>query len=496
MHSFLISLLLFGVGIAAPQTFNESQALVSARDLFKQGQFQKSAAAYRAIIDQDKSSAPAYAGLVQSYLKSDDVTAAEEASARALADLPQSALVHAIRGDVYFREGLLYKAESEYRQAMKLDGKCARAWLGQEKIEAIVGRNAQAGKSFERAHDLDNEDEEILFRWAVVQVYPHNVEALEKYLSEFRSDPEDERRKREFLELIKGIADRKIWVLDKEVTHAEVKLEPINPLPRISAGFGIPITLNGTVKARVLLDTGSTWLAVSKKLADKAGARKISDQLIEGVGGAKPINSYMAWIDKVSVGGIEFHDCLVRVLLHDAGYIDGVLGTEVLKDNLVTLDFPRQRLLVDPSPKRPDTPADNSEPVVHSLPAPSGTAQMFTFGHVPLIAVHVVTKTGGLMVLDTGASTVFISPELAHQAGLVPRSDWNRSPDFFPTIEEVTLQFSGKPSPAHNVMIQNFHLLSKRMGTEISGMIGISTLRSMTVTINYRDGVVEFKESK
>src|SRR5215469_4061032 len=124
---FLLAVVCLADPLAAPQVNNEP--LVSALSLFKQGKFQDAATAYRAILTKDSSSAGAHAGLVRSYLKADDLPAAESASTQALAALPQSAPVHAARGDVYFRKGLLRDAQTEYQTALKLDPNCARAWL-------------------------------------------------------------------------------------------------------------------------------------------------------------------------------------------------------------------------------------------------------------------------------------------------------------------------------------------------------------------------------
>src|SRR5260221_6963598 len=113
----------------------EDGALVNAQHLFRQADFRGAAAVYRKIVDA-KPSAEAYAGLVRSLLKADDVKAAEESSQKALAVLPESAMIHAARGDVYFRRGLIPQAEDEYKAALKIDEKSARAWLGQGKVDA------------------------------------------------------------------------------------------------------------------------------------------------------------------------------------------------------------------------------------------------------------------------------------------------------------------------------------------------------------------------
>src|SRR5215510_10049702 len=91
-----------------------------ARRLFRQGDFQGAAAAFLKIIERAPSP-QAYAGLVQSSLKQDDVKAAEKSSQRAMEAFPQSALAHATRGDVYFRRGLMPDAENEYKTALNPD---------------------------------------------------------------------------------------------------------------------------------------------------------------------------------------------------------------------------------------------------------------------------------------------------------------------------------------------------------------------------------------
>src|SRR5437588_559277 len=227
--SFLLILgLLFST---APAQNPSPDPVASAQTLFKQGKFREAAAAYRAIINKDKTAAVAYAGLVQSYLKADDVKAADESSSEALALLPQSALIHAIRGDVYFRKGRLSDAEDQYNSALKLDEKCARAWLGIGRIYTVVSRPGQAKDALFHAHQFDPDDGDILFYWAVTLAYPDNGQGLEKYLAEYRLDPEDERRKREYLEFIRAVAGRDIWVSVKNLDHAEIKLDPVIPHP-------------------------------------------------------------------------------------------------------------------------------------------------------------------------------------------------------------------------------------------------------------------------
>ncbi len=471
-----------------------AQPLVSARALFKQGQFTDAAAAYRALIAKDPSLQAAYAGLVQSLLKLDDVVAAEEESRSALEHFPQSARLHAARGDVYFRRGLMPDAQTEYESASALDEKCARAWLGKGKLLLALSRQDQAQVAFTKAHELDPDDGDILYNWAALLPYPENVRGLEKHLAEYRSDRDQERRERDFVELLRHIADRKIWVAAKDVSQADMKMEIIAPRPRMVRGAGLRVRFNDAASATLLLDTGATWVTIPRKLAEKIGAKKISDYGLEGAGDAGPAAGYFAWVDKVVIGELEFHDCLVHVSMKgDMGDIEGIVGTNFLAQHLVTLDFPAHRLRLAPLPVlsaataevrvRDDAPADR-------------VRLFFSFGHLLLLRAQVNGSANGLFLLDTGANVSSITSTLAQRAGKLrdatPRvSGMSGDVKKVFALDGVTLRFSPANQTVDTLVAFDRPSLSKELGTEVSGFIGYDLLQNMKVAINYRDGVVE-----
>ena len=94
-------------------------AVSSGQALIKSGKFSEAATIFRQIIAGDvtagdssgnnrpqlQSVPEAYAGLVRSLLKLDDVAGAEEAAAMGVRAYPQSSIALAARGDVRFRNG-------------------------------------------------------------------------------------------------------------------------------------------------------------------------------------------------------------------------------------------------------------------------------------------------------------------------------------------------------------------------------------------------------
>lgn len=482
-----------GFPLGNPQAENSTQT--RARLLFKQGKFPEAAAAYRAILEKDGASAIAYAGLTQSYLKADDAESADEASHRGLLALPRSAVVHAVRGDVLFRKGLLAEAENEYRAALKLDENCARALLGMGRISSAVSDSQGAQAYFAKAHELDPDDGDALYRWATLLSYPQSVKELERHLGEYHSSADEERREREFIELVRGIGSRETWIGPKEIHETEVRLEPLSPRPGAVLGLGMRMKLNDKASATLLLDTGASWMTIPRSLAEKAGARKISEYAIEGVGDSGPAAGYFAWIDQITVGGVEFHDCVVHVALKDTvPGLDGIIGPNIFSKYQVTIDFPGKKLRLA---HLPDPTHGNG--TGHSLiEINPGTS--YIFGHILLLQTSVNNSASGLFVLDSGANVSSIAPEVAQRVGKLQEvgnhiSGFGGQVSKTFVLQDATLRFSAAAEPKHDLTAFDTDALSRQLETAISGFIGFDMLSRMKVQINYQEGKVEFKGS-
>ena len=57
--------------------------------------------------------------------------------------------------------------------------------------------------------------------------------------------------------------------------------------------------------------------------------------------------------------------------------------------------------------------------------------------------------------------------------------------------DDATLRFA-KVNRNDRISTLDLHSVSKDLGIEISGQIGFSAMENMKLTINYRDGVVQF----
>jgi len=469
-----------------PATDN-SAALANAHRLFRQADFRGAAAAFRKIVDA-KPSDEAYAGLVRSLLKADDVKGGEESSQKALAAFPESAIIHAERGDVDYRRGLIPQAEEEYRAALKFDEKCARGWLGQGKVDTVYARRSQSKAAVAKAHDLDPQDSDAFYEWAIRLAYPENVAALERHLAEFHNDAEEERHEREYKDFVKALSGRKTWILSREVERTEMKMDALTVGARmVLRGYGLRARLNDRATVTLLVDTGSSGITITRKLAEKIGARKLAEQALEGVGKSGPAVGYKAWVDKVVIGDLEFHDCFVHATPREIAEVDGIIGMDVFSQYLVTLDLPARKLRLEPMPAR-----SNDGPSAQK----DALTQAFTVGHFLLLPTEVGKKAAGLFVIDSGSNANTISPELARsipemRAFNSPMSGASGVVNSAFIADDAPLRFA-KVNRSDRISTLDLHSVSKDLGIEVSGQIGFSAMENMKLTIDYRDGLVQF----
>ncbi len=122
------------------------------------------------------------------------------------------------------------------------------------------------------------------------------------------------------------------------------------PLKKRGLGLYVKATLNGNVKARLLIDTGSNFLVISKKLAKQLGfavLKKMPRYPVSTIAGVRWAR--LVVLDEVSVGGAVSHGVEVAVIEDMPDGLDGLLGSNFLKDFVCTVDGPGLTLLLKSS---------------------------------------------------------------------------------------------------------------------------------------------------
>jgi Tfp pilus assembly protein PilF/predicted aspartyl protease len=485
-----------------------AEPLAAAQALMNKRHFPEASAAFRAILEKDPASAAAHAGLIRSLLRSHELDEADAAVKKALVAAPSSPMVHAAAGDVDFRAGRFAETEAEYRSAVKLDPNSARGQFGMGRMYEMVSLNKRAKDAYTKAHQLDPDDKEIAEHWMETLPYAERLEAAKKAGGgHLMADEANE------IAFLTAVAQKKPWVLASELKRTELKIVPygkeltgvydINrsgPV-QIPKGFGLNVRFNDKAGAVLLLDTGAGGITIGRKLAEKAGAVKIADTRIGGIGDQGPVASYVAWIDKITIGGVEFHDCTVVVssknnILDEAGLI----GPDVFAKFLITLDFRELKLTLAPLPRNPNAAGDDDQfQDRYIAPEMQGFTKYYSFGHDIVVPVLVNDKSTGNFILDTGADLNAISPTLAARVTKASAEGDYTMKGVSGKVQEVLtgqkaiLQFAKMRIESHDLPVFAFDGVSNSEGTEIAGFIGIRTLVQMKMTIDYRDGLVNLE---
>jgi tetratricopeptide (TPR) repeat protein len=484
-----------------------SDSLAVAQALLNGAKAGEAATAFKAIVEKNPASAEAQAGLVRSLLRSHKVDEADEAAKKALAAVPASALVHAAAGDVDFREGKFGEAEAEYRSALKIDSTSARATFGVARIMDMVSMHRSAKAALAKAHELDPQDRQIYEYWLDSLPYAEALEAVKKGAGDHPSE-----REQEEIKFLAAAAQKKPWTLATEMKPTEIKLQKYGRgLARVftgnsagarpvAQGYALDVRFNDRVTASLLLDTGAGGIVLGRKLAEKAGVVKIANTYLGGIGDKGPVQGYVGRVDKIEIGGVEFHDCTV-IVSSQSDIVDesGLIGADVFKRFLVTLDFKEFKLLLSPLPRNPNSSGSQDDPQDRYIATEmQGYTKVYSFGHDLVIPVLVSDKASGNFILDTGASMNNISTKLANVITKLSYEGYSLK-GVSGSVEEVLngdkaiLQFAKVRVRSDDIPAIDFDHTSNSEGSEIGGLIGIRTLTQMKMTIDYRDGLVNFE---
>jgi predicted aspartyl protease len=436
--------------------------------------------------------------IARKALLNDGISTAWKLGQQALAEAPDSPAAHEFAGEVLFRRGEFSQAESEFQKAAKLDPNFALAWWGLARVAECTSRYKTAAQNIQRAHELDPKEPRILRDWAVRLQGQAHIDAIEKSIATL--DPSRDARElenlRNHLQFYRALAGRSVNVLATPPRSAEIPLAALTS-PTRTRYYGLEVTLNET-PLRLVLDTGATGFVIPLRVAQRAGVTRLAPASLAGIGSnAKLSGGSRGIAARARIGDLEFRDALVQVSDQDSiGSADGLIGSDVFAQFLVTLDFKARKLRLAPLPgdsAKGDELQDRALP-----PQLRGYSPIFRFGHILLLPTSVSGSRQVLFVIDTGADSSYLSYEMAEEVGKLMRDDRHgitgingKVSDVYKT-GNVFVEFAGFRQKSLGMTSFDMWEQSRRIGTQISGFLGLPVLDLFTLTIDYRDGLVNF----
>jgi tetratricopeptide (TPR) repeat protein len=544
MFRFVIAGLLLAGGLGSVQEAKEAPkaapvvspsdaallAFAEAAGFYYRGEFDAAIQKYQQILTDKPNSSEAYAGLTRVYLKQKNVQQADATISKAVqaADGP---LVRVALGEVYFREGKISEAEHEWINVINSGHADARAYLGLARVDRALSLYKKAKDKVDEAYQLAPSDPDIQRYWSDTLSLSARIKNLEDYLAKVNNDdPKTRERLQHFLEYLKARQQGppRSCKLIGNVTATQANLVPLLRDAQHMRGLGLSVSVNGT-KANLLLDTGASGIVIDRGIAEKSGLTKLSETNIWGIGDNGGNAGWIGLANSIKIGELEFQNCPVAVMdKRSVVEENGLIGADVFEHFLVDINLPDRKLRLSELPKRPGEtsqviklktdkdesggqPADNNDSDPSSKSSPKNTSgpldayvspemttytKIFRFDHLLLIPTKIGDAPPKLFMIDTGAFTNMIDPEVAREVTKVHGDAYMKVKGVSGPVKNVysadkaVLLFGTLKQENQDIVSFDMTAISDGAGTQISGGLGFATLYLLDIKIDYRDGLV------
>lgn len=474
--------------------------------LYRAKDYDKASGEYSALIAANPNLANAYAGLARVYVRQVKLADALSAAKKAVDLEPANPVAHTALGEVYFRMGKISEAEAEFVPIVKAGQGYARAYLGEARVSWASSYYKQAKRMIDLAHQLDSADPDILDFWMDTQ----NVEERIKQVKEELADPAnaDPERHGELEQVLFSLADAQTrhssCRMASKVNSLEVPFALLLNDPRSYRAVGLKLRINET-SATLMVDTGASGILIGSKIAAKAGVTRISKTSIGGIGDRGDQSGYIGHVDSIKLGDLEFRDCYVEVTdKRSALDDDGLVGADLFRNFLVDLDFSARKFKLSELPPRPSdgaSPSSDVEAHFHDryvAPEMKSYTPVFRFGHDLLVPTKINDSNVRLFLIDSGSMSNSISPAAAREVTKVGADSWTTVKGLSGNVKNVyradkaTLTFGHLRQENQDIIGFDTTSISESTKTEVSGILGFTTLGMLDVKIDYRDGLVAF----
>ncbi|MBV9765733.1 MAG: aspartyl protease family protein [Acidobacteriaceae bacterium] len=426
----------------------------------------------------------------------EDATAAAETDATTF---PASPEVIAARGEFAFYMGDMLQAEHLFKAAIKLKDETPRAYYGLYRLYHAASLYKTARLLCLRAHEIDPGDALITLAFLRYAAAAKREELEKPFIDAhpwlFKHFEQMHENSSEVNHELNG---RKIFELDGPQQETTLRLEFLRDSPTRIRGVGLDVSIEGHRPVRLLLDTGASGILITQSAVDKAGLNHLGSFDSWGIGDKGTRKSFVTIADFCEVGSLKYKTCAIRALEGKgrvAGDEDGLIGADFFAGYLIQIDFQKRLLHLTPQPKRPDNPQGYDRAIP---PEEAGFTPVFRFGHGLFVQTIVNGRSSGLFLLDTGASISNIDSTFARLSTKIHGNDFMHVKGISGSVKDVfeadkaELQFAHFRQSNLGLVAFNLNNAPEHQEFRMSGILGIPVLSMFRLTIDYRNGLVNF----
>lgn len=462
----------------------------AAEAAYQHRKYEVAEALYVQALQQKPGDPELNAAVVRTLLHEDRVSDAWTRANKGAEEAPHSAAALTALAEVQLRKGQPWLAGQTLDSAAAADACYARVHLIRSRIFRLDSMYASERAEIDTANQIDPADPDIHRAW-VHTVNPANdiVRIEDSLATKANLDPEVRERAQATVNSLRSQLWENSQTCQSPAATTSLSLPLVASYENVKKISSYKVEVEfPKAKVRLVVDTAASGLYISQKLADTLGLEQ---------GKGAPAHTVQA--DTVRIGALEFHNCMVGV--SDTPFADGVdgfIGTDVFASYLITLNYPQEKLELDPLPRLPGDTKNALPGDRYSGPDVRAFTPVYHKNQYLLVSVMLNKKDRRLFVLDTGMGLSTMTTEVAHSIS-------NTRVNFTNPMKTVSgstlqiyrdgfdLQFANL-SFDHKDHILEFDpsAIEQNAGMEVAGMLGFDILQSLVMHIDYRDGLVHF----
>ncbi len=467
--------------------------------VYKAGDYKTAIPLLRAAAASSPKDPLVRAALLSSLVYEGRVDEASDAADADTAEFPDSPEVMAARGEFALYMGDMPEAEKLFKGALKLKDQTARAAYGLGQLFRMASLYRSARLLCLRAHELDPDDALITADWLHYLVPEKRRQLLGMFVAAHPWFYKNfEQNEATASDVKSELDERKAFELEGERKETTLHLIYLLDGPARVRGVGVQVAIQGGRPLRLLLDTGASGILLPQAAVDKAGLSHLGSFQTRGIGDKGSRNAFAAVADDCTIATLKYKTCVIRALEGKGRVVgdeDGLIGADVFSDYIVQIDFQKRTLHLTPQADRPPNPQgyDRVFP-----PNESGFTPIFRYGHELLVSTKVNGKSSGLFLLDTGSGISNIDSTFARLSTKIHGNEYMHVKGISGSVQDVfeadkaELQFSRFRQRNLGLVSFNLNNSPDHQEFRMAGILGMPILSMFRLTIDYRNGLVDF----
>jgi predicted aspartyl protease len=466
---------------------------------FRAGDYKTALPLLSAGVASDPKNAALRAALLSALVYEGKLEQAGDAAELAAADFPNSPEVLAARGEFAFYLGDMAQAEKLFLSAIKLKNETARAYYGLSQLYRAASLYRTARLQCLKAHEIDPDDAFITLGWLRYVPREKREELVGPFATAhpwfYRNLQRDEST---VADLRTEMGEHSPFELEGESAETTLKLDVLTDGPNRARGVGLDLSIDGHRPLRVLLDTGASGILLTQSAIDKAGLQHIGQAETWGIGDKGVRNAFLSIADNCQIGSLKYKTCVFRVIQGKGrigGEEDGLIGADVFSAYIIQIDFQKHLLHLKPQPPRPPTPQlyDREIP-----PDEASFTRVFRSGNHLFVPTMLNGKEWGLFLIDTGSALTNVDSTFARLSTKVHGDAFHHVHGVSGEVKDVYeadkayIQFSHYRQNNLGMTAINLNNAPEHQEFRMAGILGLPVLVMFRLTIDYRNGLVNF----